>query len=211
MKIFVCFLGIAFSSVAQDESKPPVTKLEFILASPNLSANSIGAKPKTIYLAGKTYARIEQPADVTSERQNLIIVHEPDVWIVDIAGLKGRHAVSPGPDFEVHNPILGPDGPPEFSELEYGHEPEFFRRPEAKTLQSKRIGTAKCEVKELKANHYRITLYTDSVKKCPVLLQVFHGEEVIVQIVYLSYETGLAFNPSLFQPPKAISFVEAVE
>ena len=140
-------------------SAPQMTKIEFVLVTPALEPNSLGAKAKVMYLAGSNYARIEQPADLVSDRKNLIIVNNRDVWVIDARTTTGRHQVNHDADFSVHNPILGPDCPAALQKLEYGHEIEFIDQSHAISLGHKRIGSAECDVFEVKSGDYRIVWY----------------------------------------------------
>ena len=99
------------------EPPPGQKKIVFILKTPDLPKGTVGALPKTMYLAGEHYARIEQPADLTSGKQNLLIVRGRDLWVIDTLKRTGTHSINSSPDFTVHNPILGPHSPAELFNL----------------------------------------------------------------------------------------------
>ena len=192
-------------------SAPQMTKIEFVLVTPALEPNSLGAKAKVMYLAGSNYARIEQPADLVSDRKNLIIVNNRDVWVIDARTATGRHQVNHDVDFSVHNPILGPDCPAALQKLEYGHEIEFIDQSHAISLGHKRIGSAECDVFEVKSGDYRIVSYICTPTRCPVLIEVFKAEDSILHINYLTCKTGIPFDSAIFVPPKGVTFSEGRE
>lgn len=200
----VCILLL---SSAFGASKPPVTKIVIHYIASDLPENAPGAKPKTIYLAGERYARIEE--DIASGEKGAIIVNQPDIWVVDLKNKKGTHQTNLGPDFTVHNPIFGPDCPDELFELEFGREIEFLRRAGAKSLEPKQIGGRQCEAWELERDHHLVVIYVDAKNKLPVQLKAFKDGEMKFTVEYLSYDTGLPFDSSLFNPPADINISEA--
>ncbi len=163
---------------------------------------------KILYLAGDRYARVEQPADGVSDRVNLIIVNEPDVWLIDGRNKTGNHSTNSGPDFRVHNPILGPDCPDELFGFEFGHEVDFLKRAGVKTLGFKQIGERTCATKQFAAKNYLVTVSIDTKKNVPVELKAFLDGEMKFTVEYLNYEIGLPFNSSLFEPPKDVHVSE---
>ena len=180
---------------------PAMTKLVFVIEAPDLPADALVAKPKTIYLATDKYARIEQPAELASELKNLIVVNQPDIWVVDAKKGIAQHSINPGPDLTVHNPVLGPDAPDELFEFEYGHEVSFFEQHFAKHLEAKNVNGKKCDAWEIKAHDYRIELCIDAITKNPLNLTVEKGGTSLFQIRYLRYDTRAPFDSSLFAPP----------
>lgn len=191
------------------DTPPGQKKIVFVLKGPDLPITAIGALPKTMYLAGEYYARIEQPAELTSGKQNLLIVRGRDVWVIDILKKTGTHSINSSPDFTVHNPILGPNGPSELFEFEYGREVAFFEKTLTKQLGPEKIEGVECLGREVTAGNYRVVLYTNRTKS-PVKVQVFRNANMILEIKYLSYEEGLPFDRTLFQPPEGIDLVESV-
>ena len=187
-----------------------MTRLEFSFIADDLDAQTAAARPKTIYLAGKGSSRIEQYADATSDIKHLIIVREPDIWLVDGVHKTVGHSVNHGPDLTVHNPILGPDGPEDLLGLEWGREPDFFENG-ATPLASEEIANTKCEVRSVQADNYEVRLYTDPVRKVPLELKAFKDGQPLFIAHYNSYRTDLPLDDSLFRPPTGFTVVEAGE
>ena len=187
---------------------PSMTRIELSLTAPDLPRDTVGARPKTIYLAGERYARIEQFADLTSDRKNLIIVSEPDIWLVDAVHKTVSHSVNHGPDLTVHNPILGPDGPEELFPLEYGREVDFFKA-NASRLPPQELDGTRCDVRQMTLHGYRLRLYVDSRRQIPVEMEAFKDGEFVLRVRYDSYRTDLPLDSSLFEPPNGLTVVEA--
>jgi hypothetical protein len=204
--IWLLLLSAVFAS-----SQPLITKIVFRYVASDLPENTAGARPKTYYLAGNHYARIEQESDAALHSPNLIIVNEPDIWLIDLATKTGNHSINPGPDFSVHNPILGPDSPEELFDFEFGHELEFLNRVHAKNLDSKQIRGMQCTTREFEVGAYLVTMYLDAKKNSPVEVKAFKNGNILFTIDYLNYESGLPFDASLFDPPKGISFTEQTQ
>ena len=60
-----------------------MTKLIVRLESPEVPGQSFAAKPKTLYRAGTGYCRTEELPDPEHGIHGLMIINEPDVWMVN--------------------------------------------------------------------------------------------------------------------------------
>src|SRR6266404_7216459 len=176
-----CFAAAILSTGCFKQATPTMSRIEFSFAADDLDKSASGARPKTIYLAGEGSSRIEQYADATSDIKNLIVVHEPDIWLIDGTHKIAGHSVNHGPDLTVHNPILGPDGPEELLSLEWGHEDDFFAKARTQSLPREKVGEIPCDVRQVRADNYEVRLYSDSGRKVPVELRAFKdGERLFV-------------------------------
>jgi len=109
-----------------------MTKLEVILQSPDALAGSFASKPKVIYLAGTRYCRIEEAAAPERRIHALMIINEPDYWMVNPLVKTARHGVDPGPTLNCRLPMFSDstakstgDSSIE-ADLEFGLEFEYF-------------------------------------------------------------------------------------
>jgi hypothetical protein len=202
-------LGVVFCPIVFGESKLPITKIVFRYIAEELSENSEAARPKTMYLAGDRYARVEEETDSTSKK--VIVVNEPDIWVADLGNKIGSHTINPGPDFTVHNPILGADVPDELFDFQFGHEMEFLERVGAKFIGSKQIGDVNCETRQFEAHNFLVTVYVNSETRTPVELKAFQGAKMKFRLQYISYEIGRVFEASLFERPKDVHFDEKTQ
>src|SRR5205085_7864589 len=89
---------------------------------PGLMAADRAAQPRTFYRFGSKFFRSEEAPNPGSGDQNIIIVSEPDIWVLNVPSKRGRHAMDSGTLQEVRAPILPAalDTPPAFRTLEFG-------------------------------------------------------------------------------------------
>jgi len=201
------FAGIAASSLSfTHASDPTVTKIVIRVVAADPTQDPFAAKPKTLYFAGKRYARIEESRP---DGAHAIVVDEPNIWLLDLSAQTGAHSVNKGPDFEVHNPILGPDGPEELFDFEYGNEVSFLEGAGAKSAGSREIRGIGCETMRLESQGYALEADVDQTAKAPVELKVTRNGVMLFRIEYLEYHHSLPFDPSLFRPPAEVKISEA--
>jgi hypothetical protein len=205
--VFVCSkLGAA---------EPKMTKIVTRMISPAIDADSFAAKPKTMYFAGKQYARIEEVPDVQNEIHELMVINEPDSWMINLWDKSGRHLIDPGPTFEVHSPILltatadgKPDLDPEFKGFEFGNEVHFFRQHKAHEIEKRQVGGKLCKQFSLEHGSRKIFLLVDPKTDKPWQIDIQKDGKLEYSIRYLSYETDLPFEKSLFRPPEDVKISE---
>jgi hypothetical protein len=102
------FLGLLLSNAAfAGPTRPSVIKIVSRFISPQIPPDSFAAKPKAVYIAGDSYARVEEEPDAARGIHGLIIISEPDSWMINLLDHSGRHMVDPGPTFIIHHNILG--------------------------------------------------------------------------------------------------------
>lgn len=208
-------LALTLTSTAQDlapQSQPRMTKIVCRYFGPQIPPGSPDAQLNTIYRAGDKYERVEQSSDLAQKNPMLQIMSEPDAWFVNLADHTAVHALDKGPDFSVHHCIVWsqpshlPD--PTFLDLEFGKEAIFVRQ-----AQVKQIGMRKIENKEAKAflakgGDRDVALFFDSVTDKPLRVEVTKNGKPDMAVEYLEYETGLPFDPTLFELPKGIKITE---
>lgn len=194
-----------------DDTKPPMTRIEFRRISPNILPNSFGAKPTILYVAGPTYSRIEQQPNPEKSIHQLIVCTEPDIWMINLFNRTGRHLVDPGPTFIAHHNILDREPLQEFSTFEYGKEVEFFRVHNPTTLDVHSLDGQPCNVTEVTISNYRAVLFVRSDTLVPFHLDVFKNGMPFLSVRYLDYQTNLPFVPALFAPPTDIEISEPQE
>jgi hypothetical protein len=206
-------LTLVLALVAQvalaDAPKPPMVKIVYRTMAPEVPADSFGAKPKTVYIAGDTYSRLEEEPDPEQHIHGLIITSEPDCWMINLFGRRGQHIVDPGPTFVTHQMILfDREAPEEFSRFEFGNELEFFNKHYAAPLEAKVIDGQRCDASEYRQSPYRIVLYVRPDTHTPFQIDIFKDNKIKFSVRYLSYETGIPYIAALFQPPPDVAMTE---
>jgi outer membrane lipoprotein-sorting protein len=83
-----------------------------------------------------------------------------------------------------------------------------MRTHKAVSLTSREIDHQRCEASQFKHEAYRIVLYTTSDTHIPFQLEIYKGGKLDVQVRYISYQTDLPFDASLFEPPSGITIIE---
>ncbi len=187
---------------------PPMTRMVTRLISDSVDPTSFAAQPKTLYLAGNTYARLEEAPDRAQGLHGLMIVSEPDIWIINLLDRAGQHQVDPGPVLVVHIPILPPGGPKEFETLEFGKEVEFFTARKAVPADAGNIEGTRCKSLEFTYGDYRLLLHVTADAGVPFQLEIYRDSRLNAAIRYVSYERGLPFKPELFKPSADIKLTE---
>jgi hypothetical protein len=195
-----------------------MTRFVVQLASPDVPRDSFGAKPKTIYRAGTTYCRVEEEPDPASGTHGLVIINEPDMWMVDLADHTARHFVNDGPDLNCHMPVFGDrlSGIPEedakeIGGLEFGFEMEFFKshravRQPGPILQWHEQPRQTIGYK-LQFGDWMVALFTDGDPERPVAVAMFHGDEH--STYYYSGYGQMDFDATLFAKPSGAKIEEA--
>jgi hypothetical protein len=116
-------------SVLSQQPPATMTKVSVRLIAPETPSGSFAAQPKTFWRAGTKYARIVESPDAETHIQGLVIISEPDAWMLNLSDKSGRHVVDSGPSFVVHLPIFNKHTGEEsgVNELEFGTERDFLR------------------------------------------------------------------------------------
>ena len=203
-------LGVLLASPTTGQERPELmTKITTRLIEPAPSLGSFPAQPKTIWRAGTKYARIAEAPDPQHKIHGLVIVNEPDVWMINLFDKSGRHMVDPGPTFNAHLPIFeaAPGAKTKVAEVEFGRELEFFTKNKAKRSAGEAISGRPTERYEVTIGDTRFVLWTDTQLKKPLRVSCIQGNQTQT-IEYLVYEE-LKFDPSLFQPPAGIAIQDS--
>jgi hypothetical protein len=186
---------------------------------PGLQASDPRAQPKRLWRKGEKFLRsLEQPVfsqalqdpKVPIARQALVIVAEPDVWMIDMASREGRHSLDPGPVFEVRAPILNAGlAPPEFMSLEYGCEAEFvaIRAPVAQ--RAVRWGGVDAGLHTYTVGTASLAMLLNSRTGEPQLIVHVRDGRPVTIISYDEYRRDQPDQPELFRPPADVKITEA--
>jgi hypothetical protein len=94
---------------------------------PDAPASAFASLPRTLYRLGERYARLEEALDKERNLHLLVVVNEPDVWMVNLADRTGRHAVDDGPP-KFHAPIVDNFASKFWRQFEFGCEEPFMKR-----------------------------------------------------------------------------------
>src|SRR6185369_2544679 len=89
--VFISLGGLVL--LAESNSVVPKTMTKMVIADigPDVPKGSFAARPKTTYLSGTRYGRIEEEDDPKEKLHQLILVSEPDIWMINLADKTAKH------------------------------------------------------------------------------------------------------------------------
>jgi hypothetical protein len=198
MQRLLAFL-LFFVSLAVYAADDTMLYVEYRLAGKQVAADSFDAQVKKVWRSGDKYLRFEDAPNPTTKVHGLIIVAEPDIWIIDRNTSKGQHTVDPGPNYKIHFPMLASEQSDKLRELEFGRELEFFHDNDARELPQQEIEGSLTKPLQLKVDDREVTLYARP-DGTPLLITV-KAPDYDYSVRFLRYEPGRKLNKSLFQPP----------
>lgn len=204
--LLACLLSCA--SFAQQPPKT-MTKLRVQLDSPDAPAGSFAAKPRVIYRAGTQFCRIEEEPDPDHGIHGLVIINEPDAWMVNLATNTAQHMMDSGPTFICRMPILADrisdlpeDEGKQIAGLEFGHELEFFKSKGATPQQGMVLQTKQTIVYKLQFGDSAVALFTYGTPENPLAVACSRGEKH--EIFWYSGYGQMDFDPKLFAKPEHV-------
>jgi hypothetical protein len=191
-----------------------MTKVEVILGSPAVPAGSFAAKPKVMYRAGDRYCRIEEAPDPDQGIHGLMIINEPDYWMVNLLTSKARHGVDPGPTFNCHLPIFADaanqspdDESRQVMQLEFGLELEFFKSRGATPQKGPVLQTKETTVYRVQIGNSALALFTYGTPERPLAVGRQRGDKN--DLFWYSGYGQVGFDPKLFAKPENVKIEDS--
>jgi len=180
--------------------------VEYRVVSADLPASSPEAQPRKIWRLGKQFLRFDDVRNPETKAHVLLIVNEPDIWIIDRIKGQGQHAIDPGPKYAVHFPIFPREQSEKLKQLEFGSELEFFRGNGAKELATQTVDGIKCTLYRMELDKRELTLF---LKPDNVPLQIeVQNANVKYAVRFLKYDPDQKPDMSLFKVPPGIKIIE---
>lgn len=177
---------------------------------PGIDAGSFAAQPKTYYRIGSGKLRIEEEPDKPNGIHGLIIVAEPDIWMINLFDNTGRHIVDPGPTFNAIAPVIAMRHvPPKLAGLQLGCEANFLAANAIAPTRTEQIGNAGFTVYRISDGNDAVELLERQGTKTPAYARYYRHGKLNWVLRYDLYETGLPNNPSLFVPPAGVRMTQA--
>jgi len=188
-----------------------MTKMVVQLQGSDSLPGGFAAQPKTMFRAGTQYCRIEEEPDVEHGIHGLVIINEPDIWMVNLEDKTAKHMVDDGPTFNCRLPIFAgwlSDVPEDeagpIAELEFGHELEFFKNQGARPETGPVLQTKQTTAYFLKFGESAVVLFTYGAPERPLGVAWKRGEKHDI----LSY-SEVPFDAKLFAKPDYVKIVES--
>ncbi len=196
----------SLSANAQPTQQQQMTHIKIRMLEPAPAAGTFAAEPKEYWRSRKVFARVAEGPDHQMKIQQLMIVNEPDVWLLELMSKRGKHIVDPGPKYEIHVRMFDP-GLKELGSLEYGNEVEFFKAHKAKESEGPAINGKPTTRLDLALEGYQLGLFVDKARNVPLRIAVTLPNKKSYSLEYMVYET-LKFDPELFKLPSGFQLEE---
>ncbi len=180
--------------------------VEYRLQGARIGPASFDAQPKKVWRIGTNYLRFEDAPNATTNVHGLIIVAEPDIWVVDRNTNQARHTVDPGPNYAVHFPTFASETSAKLRGLEFGREREYFRDHGAKELAAVAIDGVNVRPLHLQIDDREVTLYLKA-DGTPFQIALKSADHEYA-MRFLRYEPERKPDMSLFRLPLGVQLVK---
>jgi outer membrane lipoprotein-sorting protein len=206
MKKLLAVLLVASSTLGAHAADDKMFFAEYRVVSETLPATSPELQPRKIWRLGKGLLRFEDVTNPETKTLALIIVDEPNVWIIDRNKNEGKHVLDPGPQFVVHFPIFPREQSEKLKQLEFGSELSFFQENGAKELAGQTVNGIKCKVYRLELDNRKVTLFMKP-DKLPLQIEV-QSADVKYAVRFLKYDPNQKPDMNLFKVPPGIKIID---
>lgn len=210
MRRVLTILFVLGGTLSAQQLPKTMTKMEVILQGTDVPEGSFATKPKIMYRAGTQYCRIEETADEEHNIHGVVIIHEPDVWMVNLATKTAQHGTDPGPTFNCRLPVfatpkmnLPEDEAKQISALEFGGEMEFFQKHGATAHPGGVLQTKETTVYKLQFGDSSLGLFTYGTPERPLAVAWSRGDQH--EIFWFSGYGEMEFDSKLFAKPDHVT------
>jgi len=201
-------------ALSGQESAQTMTKLVVRLESPEIPPQSFEAKPKTMYRAGNGYCRTEELPDPEHGIYGLMVINEPDVWMVNLLTKTAQHYVDPGPTFNCRMPMFqgetvksAADMKNPILELEFGRELEYFKGKGVTPKEGPLLRDSPTTVYAVDIGDSQLFLFTTGTPEQPWAVARQRGN--MREVFWYGSYAQLPFDPKLFAKPLDVTIEEA--
>jgi len=191
--------GITLAAHAADDK---MLYLEYRLVGKSIEAESFDAQVKKLWRIGSSYLRFDDAPNPVTKIHGLIIVAEPDIWIVDRNTNQAQHTVDPGPNYKIHFPLFASESSEKLRQLEFGRELQYFRENGATELPPQEVDGIKCKLLRLELDGDEVTLFLKT-DETPLQVAV-KSPDYEYALRFLRYEPDRKPDRALFQLPPGV-------
>lgn len=148
-------MALALIPGVGDCAETPSTMIHAIIqmSGTDFPDGSFAAKPKIFWRASNQFCRIEEEPDPAQGIHGVMVINEPDAWLINLEDKTAKHFLDSGPTFNCKLPIFAFSAEMakgELGELEVGRELEFFHKNGAKLIEGPKL--------EFEANYYELSI-----------------------------------------------------
>jgi hypothetical protein len=208
MKTLLVALLLPWTAHAADKvcAPPGLFKAVTSMEAPDVPEGHFFGVPKTLYRSGDKLGRVEEAKNPQTGLHLLVVVSDPDVWIVDLAGKRGRYVRDPGPTYIFRARIFseGTVKSAFIRAFEIGCELQWLREAGAKSAATTHAKLGKVNRLEFSEGAESLVVFERSGR--PLRMEFLTEGKLVLAMNYHSYETGLQAQPALFARPQGIPF-----
>src|SRR6266478_5537232 len=177
--VSLAVLGLGLNPLARGQESPTtMMRISTRLVEPRPALNSFAAQARVIWRAGTKYGRVAEPLDIQNHVHGLMIINEPDAWLINLYNKSGKHMVDPGPSLNVHIPIFaGGSVSTKLTDLEFGRELEFFSKKGAPPSEGEAINGKATERYDVTIENSKLVLWMGVKSKKPIRVSLVDGGE----------------------------------
>jgi len=180
-----------------------MARIVFRNLSPGVEADSAASQPHALYRVGRRVGRIEYPPNPDAGTHLVVIVNQPDVWLIDLERKTVLQSLDPDPSGVFRAPVLkSKDQPSPLPSLEFGREFDFLRAHGAVPAQTETADGAKADRYEVAIKDLTVVLIASPRSQIARELQIFKDGELHRAFHYDTYELDLELDPRVFLPPQ---------
>lgn len=192
-----------------------MTMLVVKLESPQVPKDSFAAQAKRMYRAGSRYCRVEENPDLENGIHGLLIMNEPDTWMINRLAKTARHMVDQGPTYNCRMPIFANENDIKSAEdvkkpllqLEFGRELEYFRSTSGAPAPGPVMRGKETMVYRAHVGNSQLFLFTSGEPETPVA--VVRAMDKMREIYWYGEYGQLPFDAKLFAIPEGLRIEEA--
>jgi len=167
-----------------------------------------------MYRGGNGYCRTEELPDPEHGIYGLMIINEPEIWMVNLLNKTAQHYVDSGPTFNCRMPMFRGDEVKSAAdlknpllELEFGQEIAYFKGKGATPKEGPVLRDKPTNVYTSEVGDSQLFLFTTGTPERPWAVARQHGNTREI-FWYGTYEQ-LPFDPKLFAKPVDVKVEEA--
>ncbi len=199
MKTIVALLLVCCAVAFGADTPATMTKLMVKFESPEIPKDSFAALAKRMYRAGSQYCRIEENPDLQNGIHGLLIMNEPDVWMINRLDKSARHVVDHLKSLEdLKRPLM---------QLEFGREREYFLFRSAAANPGPVMQGKPTTAYTVQAGDSQLFLFTTGDPEVPVA--VVRKNDKTREIFWYGEYAEVPFDAKLFARPEGVNIVEA--
>ena len=200
--------GCASHQPAQGSSPLRMTHIIYYYTGDVIVPGAPHGNAYEFWLVNRQESRLQLPP-LANGMRTTVIYSGIDSWIVNLPQREVLHSIHDEP-VSVRSPIFMVRGlAAEITELEFGHEREYFASRQTKAVHPNSSGELIEAAQQLQIGDTILTMYLDpdgNPKKIEADAPRAHAV-----VHYEVYESGLQGSPQLFHPPEGMAVKDATQ